>query len=109
MDKSSEPPILAKLEAARNCFGLNATVLPGLGTFRTGAQLRGLCEMGGAMAGALLFCFSLFQAIGQREEEMTLGQALAPLRIRLGLGVILVLLSWFSGVLFAKKLFRNEL
>ena len=47
MNKSSfpEPPILADLEKARNCFGLNATVLPGLGTFRSGRRFRGFCEM----------------------------------------------------------------
>ena len=105
MSRSSEPPILAEAEAARNCMGLNATVLPGLGTFRMGNRLRGLAEMGVATLGTLLFCFYLIEAVGSRDESTTLTQAFANYGFRLLLAVALVLGSWCSGVLFAKKLF----
>ena len=59
-----EPPILANTEKARNCLGLNATVLPGLGTFRHGARLRGLLEMAVAVGGTLWFCKTLFLMAG---------------------------------------------
>lgn len=107
MIRSSEPPILAKVEAARNCFGLNATVLPGLGTFRMGNRLRGLFEMSVAIGGTLLFCGTLIQAVGGREEGMTLLAAFSPHLSKLTLGVFLVLGAWFSGVFYAKGLFRT--
>lgn len=107
MIRSSEPPILAKLEAARNCFGLNATVLPGLGTFRMGSRLRGLFEMSVAIGGTLLFCETLIQAVGEREEGVTLLAAFSPHLSNLILGVFLVLGAWFSGVFYAKGLFRK--
>jgi len=107
MIRSSEPPILAKLEAARNCFGLNATVLPGLGTFRMGSFFRGLCEMTVALGGTLFFCFTLLRAVGDREEDITLMQAFHPYFSHLALGVVFVLGSWVSGVLYAKGLFRK--
>jgi hypothetical protein len=107
MIRSSEPPILAKLEAARNCFGLNATVLPGLGTFRMGSRLRGLFEMSVAIGGTLLFCGALIQAVSEREEGMTLLAAFSPHFSKLTLGVFLVLGAWFSGVFYAKGLFRR--
>jgi len=107
MIRSSEPPILAKLEAARNCFGLNATVLPGLGTFRMGSRLRGLFEMSVAIGGTLLFCGTLIQAVGEREEGVTLLAAFSPHLSNLTLGVFLVLGSWVSGVLYAKGLFQK--
>ena len=107
MSRSSEPPILAKTEAARNCLGLNTTVLPGLGTFRMGKHFRGLCEMAVALGGTGLFCFTLLQAVGARDEEMTLMQAFRPYFSHLALGVVLVLGSWVSGVLYAKGLFQK--
>ena len=107
MIRSSEPPILAKVEAARNCFGLNATVLPGLGTFRMGSRLRGLFEMSVAIGGTLLFCGTLIQAVGEREEGINLLAAFSPHLSKLILGAILVLGSWFSGVFYAKGLFRR--
>ena len=60
-----EPPILAETEKARNCLGLNATVLPGLGTFRNGARLRGFLEMAMAIVGTLWFCKTLFLIAGE--------------------------------------------
>ena len=87
MIRSSEPPILAKLEAARNCFGLNATVLPGLGTFRMGSRLRGLLEMSVAIGGTLFFCGTLIQAVGEREEGMSLLAAFSSHLSKLALGV----------------------
>ena len=107
MIRSSEPPILAKVEAARNCFGLNATVLPGLGTFRMGSRFRGLCEMFFAISGTLLFCATLIQAVGERDENMTLLAGFLPHLSKLALGVSVVLGSWLSGVLYAKGLFRE--
>ena len=107
MSRSSEPPILAESEAARNCLGLNATVLPGLGTFRIGNRFRGLVEMGMALGGTLFFCLTLFRAMGERDESMTLPQAFAPHAFHLLFGVILVLGSWLSGVLFARGLLRK--
>ena len=107
MIRSSEPPILAKLEAARNCFGLNATVLPGLGTFRMGSRLRGFFEMSVAIGGTLFFCGTLIRAVGEREEGMSLLAAFSPHLFKLALGVFLVLGSWLSGVLYAKGLFQK--
>jgi len=107
MSRSSEPPILAKTEAARNCLGLNATVLPGLGTFRMGSHFRGLCEMTVALGGTGLFCLTLLQAVGGRDEEMTLMQAFRPYFSHLALGVVLVLGSWVSGFLYGKGLLQK--
>ena len=109
MNKSSsrEPPILADLEKARNCFGLNATVLPGLGTFRTGHPIRGILEMSAALVGTLTFCVALVQGVGSRSEDISLMQAMSPYWNRMGVGVVLVVCSWISGVRFAKGLFRR--
>ena len=109
MSKSSkaEPPILANVEASRNCLGLNATVLPGLGTFRNGSYFRGLIEMGVAVAGALYFCTLLFSAIGDRTEDISMVKAFQPYLSRLGVAVIFVVGSWVSGLLYAKTLFRR--
>ena len=107
MIRSSEPPILAKLEAARNCFGLNATVLPGLGTFRMGSRIRGLLEMSVTIGGTLLFCGTMIQAVGEREEGVTLLAAFSLHLSKMALGVFLVLGGWVSGVFYAKGLFRR--
>jgi hypothetical protein len=107
MSKFSEPPILAETEAARNCLGLNATVLPGLGTFRMGNHFRGVCEMAVALGGTGLFCFTLLQAVGGRDEEMTLMQAFRPYFSHLAFGVVLVLGSWVSGFLYGKGLLQK--
>ena len=109
MNKSSsrKPPILADLEKARNCFGLNATVLPGLGTFRTGHHVRGILEMAAALVGTLTFCVALVQGVGSRSEDVSLMQAIGPYWNRMGVGVVLVVCSWISGVHFAKCLFRR--
>jgi len=107
MSKSFEPPILAQTDAARNCLGLNATVLPGLGTFRMGSRFRGLLEMFVALSGTFLFCGTLIQAVGERDEEMTLLASFMPHIPKLAVGVLLVFGSWFSGVFYAKGLFRK--
>jgi len=109
MSKSfkAEPPILANAEGARNCLGLNATVLPGLGTFRTGSYFRGLIEMGVAVSGTLYFCTLLFSAIGDRTEDISMVKAFQPYISRLGLAVVFVVGSWVSGLLYAKTLFRR--
>lgn len=104
---NSEPPILANAERARNCLGLNATVLPGLGTFRAGSYFRGLIEMGVAVAGTLYFCTLLFSAIGDRTEDISMVKAFQPYLSRLGLAVVLVLVSWVSGIFYARTLFRR--
>lgn len=107
MSRSSEPPILVRTEAARNCLGLNATVLPGLGTFRMGSHFRGLCEMTVALGGTLFFCFTLLRAVGGREEDIPLMQAFRPHFSHLALGVVLVLGSWVSGFLYGKGLLQK--
>jgi len=107
MSRSSEPPILARTEAARNCLGLNATVLPGLGTFRMGNHFRGLCEMTVALGGTLFFCFTLLRAVGNREEDITLMQAFRPHFSHLALGVVLVLGSWVSGFMYGRGLLQK--
>lgn len=109
MSKSSEtePPILVNAERARNCLGLNATVLPGLGTFRAGSHFRGLVEMGVAVAGTLYFCTLLFSAIGDRTEDISMVKAFQPYISRLGLAVVFVVGSWVSGLFYAKTLFRR--
>lgn len=109
MSKSSypEPPILAEAERAKNCFGLNATVLPGLGTFRSGSRFRGFIEMAVAVGGTLLFCRELFSVFGDWSEEVKLWQAILPHVPMLGLGFVLILGSWLSGIFYAKSLFRR--
>jgi hypothetical protein len=72
-----------------------------------GSRLRGLFEMSVAIGGTLLFCGTLIQAVGEREEEMTLLATFFTHLPKLTLGVFLVLGSWFSGVLYAKGLFRE--
>jgi hypothetical protein len=72
-----------------------------------GSRLRGLFEMSVAIAGTLLFCGTLIQAVGEREEGMSLLVAFSTHLTKLILGVLLVLGSWFSGVLYAKGLFRE--
>ena len=103
----AEPPILANAEGARNCLGLNATVLPGLGTFRAGSCFRGLVEMGVAVAGTLYFCALLFSAIADRTEDISMVEAFQPYLPQLGLAVFFVVGSWVSGLLYAKTLFRR--
>ena len=97
-----EPPILADTEKARNCLGLNATVLPGLGTFRHGARFRGVLEMTVAIAGTLWFCKTLFLVAG----EMTGGaNLLAALGIHAGsllISAMVVVGSWISGVKYGR-------
>jgi hypothetical protein len=61
--------------------------------------------MGVAALGTLLFCFYLIEAVGSRDESTNLTQAFSNYGFRLLLAVTLVLGSWCSGVLFAKKLF----
>ena len=103
----AEPPILANAEGARNCLGLNATVLAGRGRFRAGSRFRGLVEMGVAVAGALYFCTLLFSAIGDRSEDVSMMMVFQPYMPRLGLAVVFVVGSWISGLLYAKTLFRR--
>jgi predicted membrane protein len=72
-----------------------------------GSRLRGLFEMSVAIGGTLLFCGSMIQAVGEREEGVTLLAAFSPHLSKLTLGVFLVLGAWVSGILFAKDLFRK--
>ena len=72
-----------------------------------GSFFRGLCEMTVALGGTLFFCFTLLRAVGDREEDITLMQAFRPHFSHLALGVVLVLGSWVSGVLYAKGLFKK--
>lgn len=102
-----EPPILADIEKARNCLGLNTTILPGLGTFRHGARFRGLVEMGFAILGTLWFCKTLFLVA----EEMMEG---AGFLLALGahIGVVLASVtavagSWVSGVKYGRSALKG--
>jgi len=97
-----EPPILADTEKARNCLGLNATVLPGLGTFRHGAKLRGLLEMAVAIGGTLWFCKTLFLVAGEMAEERTFLAAVGMHAGTLLLSAAVVIGSWISGVRYGR-------
>ena len=72
-----------------------------------GNHFRGLSEMTVALGGTGLFCFTLLQAVGGRDEEMTLMQAFQPYFSHLALGVVLVLGSWVSGFLYGKSLLKK--
>ena len=109
MTKSSvpEPPILADTEKARNCLGLNATVLPGLGTFRYGARLRGLVEMTVAVGGTLWFCKTLFLVAAEMTEGM---KFLSAMRIHAGtllFSAIVVVASWVSGLRYGRAALKR--
>ena len=97
-----EPPILADTEQARNCLGLNATVLPGLGTFRHGARLRGILEMTVAVGGTVWFCKTLFLIAGEVSEGMKLLPALGAHAWTLLLSAAVVIASWISGVKYGR-------
>jgi len=60
-----------------------------------------------ALGGTVFFCFTLLQAVGGRDEEMTLMQAFRPYFCHLAFGVVLVLGSWVSGFLYAKGLLQK--
>jgi hypothetical protein len=72
-----------------------------------GSRLRGLFEMSVTIGGTLLFCGTMIQAVGEREDGMTLLAAFSPHLSKMALGVFLVLGGWFSGVLYAKGLFQR--
>jgi predicted membrane protein len=72
-----------------------------------GSRLRGLFEMSVAIGGTLLFCGTMIQAVGEREEGVTLLAAFSPYLSKMALGVFLVLGGWFSGVFYAKGLFQK--
>jgi len=97
-----EPPILADTEQARNCLGLNATVLPGLGTFRHGSRLRGIGEMAMAIFGTLWFCKTLFLLAGEMSEGMKFLPALGASAGALVLSAAVVIASWISGVCYGR-------
>lgn len=63
--------------------------------------------MGVAVAGTLYFCTLLFSAIGDRTEDISMVKAFQPYLSRLGLAVVLVLVSWVSGIFYARTLFRR--
>ena len=109
MTKSSvpEPPILADPEKARNCLGLNATVLPGLGTFRHGARLRGLLEMAVAVGGTLWFCKTLFLVAGEMTDGATFLSALGGHAGTLLVSAVVVIGSWISGVRYGRAILKG--
>jgi hypothetical protein len=72
-----------------------------------GSRLRGLIEMSVAIGGTLLFCGTMIQAVGEREEGITLLAAFSPHLSKLTLGVFLILGAWFSGVFYARGLFQK--
>lgn len=102
-----EPPILADTEKARNCLGLNATVLPGLGTFRYGARLRGTLEMTVAVGGTVWFCKTLFLMAGEVSEGMKLLPALGVHAWTLLLSAAVVIGSWISGVRYGRAILKG--
>jgi hypothetical protein len=102
-----EPPILADTEKARNCLGLNATVLPGLGTFRYGARLRGFLEMAVAIGGTLWFCKTLFLVAGEMAEGARFLSALGVYAGTLICSAAVVIGSWISGVKYGKSALKN--
>ena len=103
-----EPPILAETEKARNCLGLNATVLPGLGTFRHGARFRGMVEMTVAIAGTLWFCRTLFLVSGEMTEGTKFLSALGVYAGTLIFSAAVVIGSWISGVKYGKSALKNR-
>ena len=102
-----EPPILADTEKARNCLGLNATVLPGLGTFRHGSRFRGLLEMAVAVGGTLWFCKTLFLIAGKMTEGVTFLSALGGHAGTLVASAVVVVASWISGVRYGRSVLRS--
>jgi len=72
-----------------------------------GHYLRGVLEMSAALGGTLTFCVALVQGVGCRSEDISFMQAMSPYWNRMGVGVVLVVCSWISGVRFAKGLFRR--
>ena len=102
-----EPPILVDTEKARNCLGLNATVLPGLGTFRYGARLRGILEMTVAAGGTVWFCKTLFLMAGEVSEGMKLLPALGVHAWTLLLSAAVVIGSWISGVRYGRAILKG--
>ena len=109
MTKSSipEPPILADTEKARNCLGLNATVLPGLGTFRHGARLRGLLEMAVAVGGTVWFCKTLFVIAGEVTEGVKVISVVAHHAGTLFWSAMGVIGSWISGVRYGRSVLKS--
>ena len=116
-----EPPILADTEQARNCLGLNATVLPGLGTFRHGTRLRGILEMTVAVGGTVWFCKTLFLMAGdifgvaqfRAETEATESLSGGVSTWRSYVPVLLasaavVIASWISGVWYGRAAVKGE-
>lgn len=103
-----EPPILADTEKARNCLGLNATVLPGLGTFRHGARLRGILEMTVAVGGTVWFCKTLFLVAGEMTEGTKFLPALGGHAWTLLVSAFVVIGSWISGIRYGRAAVRGE-
>jgi hypothetical protein len=60
-----------------------------------------------ALGGTCYFCLILLQAVGGRDEDMTLLQAFRPHLGQLSFGVFLVLGSWISGFMFGKGLIQK--
>jgi hypothetical protein len=115
-----EPPILAETEKARNCLGLNATVLPGLGTYRHGARLRGLLEMVAALGGTIWFCKTLFLIAGEifgvarfhawTESTDSPSMGLGAWRMYGGtlfLSAAVVIGSWVSGFRYGRAILKG--
>jgi hypothetical protein len=103
-----EPPILAETEKARNCLGLNATVLPGLGTYRHGARLRGLLEMLAALGGTIWFCKTLFLVAGSMAEGMSFLAAARSCATTLLASASVVIGSWVSGFRYGRAVLKSR-
>lgn len=103
-----EPPRLANLAKARNCLGLNATVLPGLGTFRHGSRLRGACEMAVAILGTLWFCKTLVLAAAEMTAGMDFPSAFRAHGWTFLASAVAVVASWISGVNYGRTVLKGE-
>ena len=102
-----EPPILAETERARNCLGLNATVLPGLGTYRQGSRFRGILEMAVGVWGVVWFCQTLWVIAGEVTEEGKILPVVGHHAGPLFFSAIMVIGSWISGVRFGMSVVKK--
>ena len=102
-----EPPILAETEKARNCLGLNATVLPGLGTYRHGSRFRGILEMAVAVGGVIWFCRTLVVMAGEVTEEVRILSVVGHHAGTLFFSTTVVIGSWISGLRFGRSVAKK--
>ncbi len=101
-----QPPVLADSQD-RLCLVLNALILPGLGTYRCGARLRGMVEMTLALGGCFWLLRSLLSFGGDFLEEGEILRAFKAHAGGLSLGLGVATLAWFSGIFFSWSRWKN--